>query len=153
LKLPRIVIELMFMSQANANLQSHKRIPFAILCGSTHHTDKISVFEASSKRRNNWDILFNALKAKNPISVASDRIFSIPGNFVSKIRTRLSHRSVDFYVFWNHISWRKRLNEIKTYNLYFLRILVQFFYLVLFGIYFMLLCLYFCISINIKYIF
>jgi hypothetical protein len=38
-----------------------------------------------------------------PSSVASERVFSISGNFVSKIRTRLSHRSVDIFMFFEII--------------------------------------------------
>jgi hypothetical protein len=91
------------MSQANANLQNHRSIPFAILCGSTHHTDKFSVSEATSKRTKDLDILFNALKAIKPSSVASERVFSVSGNFLSKIRTRLSHRSVDILRFFEII--------------------------------------------------
>jgi hypothetical protein len=62
---------------------------------------EFSVFEATNKRTNNLDtcVLFNTFKTIKPSSVASERPFSISGNFVSKIRTRLSHRSVDFYVF------------------------------------------------------
>jgi hypothetical protein len=56
---------------------------------------EFSVFEATNKRTKNLDILFDALKTKKPSSVASERIFSISGNFVSKIRTTLGHRSVD----------------------------------------------------------
>jgi hypothetical protein len=45
------------------------------------------------------DLLFDALKTIKPSSVASERVFSISGNFVSRIRTRLSNRSVDILCF------------------------------------------------------
>jgi hypothetical protein len=58
---------------------------------------EFSVFEATNKRRNNLDIVFDAFKTIKPSSVASERVFSISGNFVSKIKTR--HRSVDILCF------------------------------------------------------
>ena len=60
---------------------------------------EFSLFEATNKRTKNLDLLFDALKTIKPSSVASERVFSISGNIVSKIRTRLSHRSVDILCF------------------------------------------------------
>jgi hypothetical protein len=57
------------------------------------------VFEATNKRTNNLDILFDTLKTIKQSLVASEGAFSISGNFVSKIRTKLSHRSVDILCF------------------------------------------------------
>jgi hypothetical protein len=60
---------------------------------------EFSVFEATNKRTKNLDILFGALKTMKPSSVSSERVFFISGNFVSKIGTRFSHRSVDILCF------------------------------------------------------
>ena len=60
---------------------------------------EFSVFEATNVRSKNLDLLFDALKTIKPSSVASERVFSISGNLVSKTRTRLSHRSVDTLCF------------------------------------------------------
>lgn len=57
------------------------------------------VLEATNKRTKNLDLLFNALKTIKPSSVASERVFSISGNFVSKVRTRLSSKFIDVLCF------------------------------------------------------
>ena len=62
-----------------------------------------SVFEATNKRTKNLDILFDALKMIKQSSVASERVFSVSGNFVYKIRTRLSHCLVDIVYFFEII--------------------------------------------------
>jgi hypothetical protein len=58
-----------------------------------------SVFEATNKRTKNLEILFDTLQTIKPSPVASERVFSSSGNFVSKIRTRLSHHSVNILGF------------------------------------------------------
>lgn len=60
---------------------------------------EFSLFDATNKKTKNLDLLFDALKTIKPSSVATERVFSISGNIVSKIRTRLSHRSVDILCF------------------------------------------------------
>ena len=42
---------------------------------------EFSVFEATNKRTNNLDTLFDALKTIKPSPAASERVFSISGNF------------------------------------------------------------------------
>jgi hypothetical protein len=49
------------------------------------------------------------LKTIKPSSVASERLFSISGNFVSKIRTILSHRSVDILCFLKSYFLNKKI--------------------------------------------
>ena len=73
--------------------------PEEIISNPTTLKAEFSVFEATSKRIKNLDILFDALKTIKPSSVASERVFSISGNFVSKIKTRLSHCLVDILCF------------------------------------------------------
>jgi hypothetical protein len=74
-------------------------VPEEIISNPKTLKPEFSVFEATSKRTKNLDILFEALKMVKPSSVTSERVFSILGNFVSEIRTRLSHRSVDVLCF------------------------------------------------------
>lgn len=71
---------------------------------------EFSLFEATNKRTKNLDMLFNALKTIKPSSIASERVFSISGNIVTKIRTRLSHNSVDILCFLKSYFLKK--NEI-----------------------------------------
>lgn len=71
---------------------------------------EFSLFEATNKRTKNLDLLFDALKTIKPTSIASERVFSISGNIVSKIRTRLSHRSVDVLCFLKSYFLRRNEN-------------------------------------------
>jgi hypothetical protein len=73
--------------------------PAEIISNSKTLKAEFSVFEATNKRTKNLDILVDAFKNIKPSSVVSERVFSILGNFVSKIRTRLSYRSVDILCF------------------------------------------------------
>jgi hypothetical protein len=69
---------------------------------------EFSVFEATNKRKKNLYILFDALKTIKPSSVASESVFSISGNFVSKMRTKLNHRSVDILCFLKSYFLKKK---------------------------------------------
>lgn len=60
---------------------------------------EFSIYESTNKRTKNLDLLFDALKTICPTSVPSERVFSISGNFVTKIRSSLSDRSVDALCF------------------------------------------------------
>jgi hypothetical protein len=71
---------------------------------------EFSVFEATNKRTKNSDVLPDALKTIKSNSVASEIVFSISGNFVSKIRTRLSHCSVDILCFLKSYFLKKKTN-------------------------------------------
>jgi hypothetical protein len=56
---------------------------------------EFSVFEATNKITNNLDKLFDAFKTIKTKFSTRERVFSISGNSVYRIRTRLSHRSVN----------------------------------------------------------
>lgn len=56
---------------------------------------ELEVFEATGDRTLNITNLLNSLKSIPPTSVESERAFSAAGLFVTKMRTRLSDRSVD----------------------------------------------------------
>lgn len=56
---------------------------------------EMALFDASSKRPENLQKLFKALKTIKPTSVESERAFSGLGWFVSKLRTRLQDKSIE----------------------------------------------------------
>ena len=88
----------------------HKFLEEEIISNPTTLKAEFSVFEATSKRIKNLDILFDALKTIKPSSAASERVFYISGNFVCKIRTRLSHHSVDILCFLKSYFLKKETN-------------------------------------------
>ena len=56
---------------------------------------EMMVFEATSKRTANLELLFNALETIPPTSVESEIAFSAAGLFVTKIRSRMSDDLLD----------------------------------------------------------
>ena len=60
-----------------------------------HLAKEFDLFDATGQRTTNIDLLLEALKSIPPTSVESKRSFSAAGLFVTKLRTRLSYRSVD----------------------------------------------------------
>ena len=60
---------------------------------------EMMVFEATSKRTANLELLFNALETIPPTSVESERAFSAAGLFVTKIRSRMSDDLLDTLYF------------------------------------------------------
>ena len=72
---------------------------------------EFSLFEATHKRTKNLDLLLDALKTIKASSVPSERVFSIADKFVLKIRTRLSHRSVDILCFLKSYFLRKNYDK------------------------------------------
>ena len=60
-----------------------------------HLAKEFHLFDATGQRTTNIDLLLDALKSIPPTSVESERSFSAAGPFVTKLRRRLSDRSVD----------------------------------------------------------
>jgi uncharacterized protein (UPF0262 family) len=60
---------------------------------------EFKVLENQKKRTANLEHLYQALLTIKPSSVEAERIFSIAGNFATKIRSRLSDRSLCALVF------------------------------------------------------
>ena len=60
---------------------------------------EMKVYEATGKRTPNLELLYQALKSIPPNSVEAERAFSATGLFVSKLRTRLTDRSIDHMCF------------------------------------------------------
>lgn len=62
-------------------------------------TKEFSLFEATNKRPPHLQQLFDALSSVQATSVEAERAFSICGQFVTKIRNRLSAESIDALCF------------------------------------------------------
>lgn len=57
------------------------------------------LFEKTGKRTPNLETLYKALISVKPTSTENERVFSISGNVVSKIRSRLSDKSINALVY------------------------------------------------------
>jgi hypothetical protein len=67
--------------------------------GSLHK--KFNLFETSGVRTPNLEMLFNALRTIQPTSTDTERVFSVAGNFQTKIRSRIKFRVLNVVVFLN----------------------------------------------------
>ena len=56
--------------------------------------EDFKLFEATKKRSEYLENLFNAVMTAKPTSVESERSFSVGGGFATKIRSRLSDKSL-----------------------------------------------------------
>jgi hypothetical protein len=65
--------------------------------GSLHK--ELNLFETSGVRTPNLDMLVSALRTIQPTSTESERIFSVAGNFKTKIRIKMKFRVLDALVF------------------------------------------------------
>ncbi|XP_023230454.1 uncharacterized protein LOC111641584 [Centruroides sculpturatus] len=65
----------------------------------TRLENEIEIFEATGEKTHNICLLLNALKTIPPTSIESERAFSAAGLFITKLRTRLSDRSIDHLCF------------------------------------------------------
>ena len=70
-----------------------KSIP-DILERKSRATLKKKFFTATGKRTETLKLLYNALCTIKPTVVENERVFSLSGNFVTKIRNRLSDKAV-----------------------------------------------------------
>lgn len=57
------------------------------------------LFEQTGKRSPNLESLYKALLSVKPTSTENERVFSISGNVVNKIRNRLSDKAINALVF------------------------------------------------------
>ena len=60
-----------------------------------HLAKEFNLFDATGQQTTNIDLLLDALKSIPPTSVGSEKCFSAAGLCVTKLRMRLSDRSVD----------------------------------------------------------
>ncbi|XP_048485330.1 uncharacterized protein LOC125490371 [Plutella xylostella] len=60
------------------------------------------IYSASGKRTPNLEMLHNALQSIMSTSTEAERTFSVSGNFATKIRSRLSDKSLNALVFLKH---------------------------------------------------
>lgn len=75
-------------------------------------TKEFSLFEATHKRPPHLQQLFDALHSVQATSVEAERAFSICGQFVTKLRNRLSAESIDALCFLKaHFQKQKKASE------------------------------------------
>ena len=60
--------------------------------------EDFKLFQATKKRSEYLENLFNAVMTAKPTSVESERSFSVGGGFATKIRSRLSDKSLSALV-------------------------------------------------------
>lgn len=60
---------------------------------------EFQLFEATGKRTENLELIYKALKTIKPTSVENERVFSLSGGLITKIRNRLSDKAVDALIF------------------------------------------------------
>ena len=60
-----------------------------------HISKELEVFEITSERTKNIDLLYDTIQSVPPTSVESEMTFSAAGLFVTKLRTRLSDKSIN----------------------------------------------------------
>lgn len=75
----------------------HKSSSVSSATASLHSalSKEFAVFEATGQRTYNLQILHKALLSIQPTSVESERAFSAAGLFITKLRSRLSDKSVN----------------------------------------------------------
>lgn len=56
---------------------------------------ELAQFEDDGHRGKWLDLCYNTLKSIPPTSVESERAFSVSGNFCTKLRSRLSDKTID----------------------------------------------------------
>jgi hypothetical protein len=66
--------------------------------GSLHK--EFNLFETSGVRPPNLDMLLSALRTIQPTSTGSERVFSVAGNYKTKIRSRMKFRVSNALVFF-----------------------------------------------------
>lgn len=74
---------------------SRSEIPEDVSYDVKNITKEMVIFEATKKRTNNLEKLYNALMTIPPTSIESERAFSAAGLFVTKIRSKLSDGAID----------------------------------------------------------
>ena len=72
-----------------------------VMVSQYHHNIKneFKLLEATKTRSSNLDKLYNALITIRPTSTACERVFSVAGNFVTKIRSNLKFKFLNLLVF------------------------------------------------------
>lgn len=81
-----------FKNKLNNAITNAKALP-KISTGDSKNLFKkeLALFEITKHRTKNLDKLYNALLTIKPTSVESERVFYVAGNFLTKIRNRMSN--------------------------------------------------------------
>ena len=61
--------------------------------------NEFKIFEATGKRTENLEVLFQALLTIQPTSTSNERVFSVAGNFSTKIRNQLQFSTLNCLIF------------------------------------------------------
>jgi hypothetical protein len=87
--------------------------PTEVLLGSTFTQaeriifKKMALFESTKKRPENLGKLFKALKTIPPSSIEAERAFSTAGIFITKLRNRLSAKTINALIFFEAFLLKK----------------------------------------------
>jgi hypothetical protein len=63
---------------------------------------EFNLFETSGVRTPNLDMPLSVLRTIKPTSTASERVFSVAGNFKTKIRSRMKFRVLNALFFFKY---------------------------------------------------
>jgi hypothetical protein len=94
-----------FMSKSSNNLPANRSTTG--LGSTSTQAERIikkemSLFESTKKRPENLEKLFKALKTIPPTSIEAERAFSTAGIFITKLRNRLSAKTINALIFLKH---------------------------------------------------
>ncbi|KAL0859841.1 hypothetical protein ABMA27_010181 [Loxostege sticticalis] len=90
-----------FVNQMEQAIKKIKEIVPEVQKTTTRATLKkeFQLFEATGKRTENLELLYKALNSIKPTSVENERVFSLSGGVITKIRSRLSDKAVNALIF------------------------------------------------------
>jgi hypothetical protein len=71
----------------------------ANICKLAHFDDEIALAAKTGELTSKLQQLFKALSSIPAASIESERVFSVAGNFMTKIRSRLSDSTLDHFSF------------------------------------------------------
>jgi hypothetical protein len=88
-----------FMSKSSNKLPANRS---TTRLGSTSTQAERIIFESTKKRPENLEKLFKALKTIPPTLIEAERAFSTAGIFITKLRNRLSPKTINALIFLKH---------------------------------------------------
>ena len=86
----KLKIRLQELERCKASVKSSQKV-----LPSKQFSNELDIFEATGEMTTRIKSLFDALKTIPPTSIESERAFSAVGLFVTKLRTRLSDKSIN----------------------------------------------------------
>jgi hypothetical protein len=105
---PEKQMRLSFLEQVQLEVENQGKI--ARNSNANQNFEKeLSILEATGRRSQNLDKLFNAIMTSQATSTESERAFSTSNKFSTKFRSRLSDKHLDMIVFLKY--YFKRANS------------------------------------------